>query len=90
MEPQNIGLQVFHTLWTAVITVAGGVVAFFTKRLIDEVDQKADRSELMDLKEALKSFLDRQDRQHVANTDRLDKILFTLSDRRDRRSSDSR
>lgn len=81
-------LQTIHTFWTATITVGVAIVAFFTKRLINEVDKKADKSELNDLKEVVSDFLERQDRQHAANTGRLDQILLTLSERRDRRQED--
>lgn len=73
--------QIVHTLWTAAITVGGAIVAFFTKRLIDDVDQKADKSELTELKQTFKEFLERQDRQHQGNTDRLDKIIMELGNR---------
>jgi hypothetical protein len=85
-DPQ--GFQTIHTLWTAAITVGGGIVAFFTKRLVDDVDQKADRYEVDELKKDIKAFLERQDDQHRANTTRLDQILLTLSERRDRRTTD--
>jgi hypothetical protein len=88
-DPQN-GLQAIHTIWTGVITVAGGIVAFFTKRLIDTVDQKADKSEVDELKASIRDMLDRQDSQHASNTSRLDHILLTLSDGRNRRAGDRR
>lgn len=81
MEDPQTGLQVVHTLWTAAITVAGGIVAFFTKRLVDDVAQKADKSEITEIKEAIRDFLARQDRQHQVNTDRLDKIIMELGGR---------
>lgn len=81
-DPQNT-FQSVHTLWTAVITVAGGIVAFFTKRLVDEVDLKADKVDVDALKEDLHQMLVRQDAQHRGNTDRLDMIIMELG-RRDR------
>jgi hypothetical protein len=75
-------VQIFHTVWTAVITVAGGIVAFFTKRLIDEVDKKADQCDVDDLKEDFKTILARQDQQHRDNTARLDSIIMQLGNRR--------
>lgn len=81
MEDPQTGLQLVHTLWTAAITVAGGIVAFFTKRLVDDVAQKADKSEISDLKTTIRDFLERQDRQHQGNTDRLDKIIMELGSR---------
>lgn len=72
-------------------------MAFFTKRLIDDVDQKADKSDvdrvvgqvgqkadqcdLDELKRDIKGFLERQDRQHESNTERLDKIIMELGNR---------
>lgn len=72
------GFTVFHTLWTAAITVAGAVVAFFTKRLIDQVDAKADQCDVDDLKEDFRSLLVRQDQHHKDNTERLDMIILEL------------
>jgi hypothetical protein len=88
-DPQS-GFQVVHTIWTAAITVAGGIVAFFTKRLVDTVDQKADKSEVDDLKVTIRDLMEQQRRQHEGNTARLDHILLTLSDGRNRRASDRR
>lgn len=79
-DPQN-GFQVLHTLWTAIITVAGGIVAFFTKRLVDEVDKKADQYEVDELKQEVRDFIQRQDVQHASNTQRLDRILIELNRR---------
>lgn len=70
--------QIFHSLWTGVITVAGGIVAFFTKRLVDQVDQKADQSEVDDLKLDLKTFIAQQQLQHQGNTARLDQVITLL------------
>jgi len=69
------GFETIHTLWTAVITVAGGIVAFFTKRLVDEVDKKAERVDVEKLEKGIAMLLDRQDRQHESNTRRLDNIM---------------
>lgn len=79
-DPQN-GFQIIHTLWTAIITVAGGIVAFFTKRLVDEVDKKADQYEVDELKQEVRDFVARQDLQHASNTRRLDQIIMELSRR---------
>jgi hypothetical protein len=76
-DPQS-GIQLFHTWWSAVITVAGAIVAFFTKRLVDEIDEKADRCDVADLRQDIRDFLDRQERQHESNTKRLDQIIMEL------------
>lgn len=83
------GFTVFHTLWTAAITVAGAIVAFFTKRLVDQVDSKADQSDVDDLKQNMRDFLSReererirQDSQHAQNTLRLDTIILELANRK--------
>jgi hypothetical protein len=78
--PQS-GFEVAHTLWTGVITIGGLIVAFFTKRTVDSIDTKADKCDVEDLKEDLKTFLARSDRQHESNTQRLDKIIMELRGR---------
>jgi hypothetical protein len=70
--------QIAHTIWTAVITIAGAIVAFFTKRLIDEVDKKADGRDVAEMKQDLRDLLARQDQQHRDNTSRLDTIIMGL------------
>jgi hypothetical protein len=81
MEDPQSGFQIFHTTWTAVITVAGGIVAFFTKRLVDQVDQKADKSDVTDLKQDIREFMQAQAEQHKSNTGRLDQIIMELGRR---------
>jgi hypothetical protein len=76
-DPQN-GFQAIHIAWNALITVAGAIVAFFTKRLIDEVDKKADQCDVDELKEDFKTLMVRQDEQHRSNTERLDRIIMEL------------
>jgi len=76
-DPQT-SFQIFHTTWTAVITVAGAIVAFFTKRLVDQVDGKADKCDVEELREMHRDLLLRQDQQHRDNTQRLDKIIMEL------------
>jgi hypothetical protein len=78
MEDPQSGFQIVHTAWTGIITVAGGIVAFFTKRLFDQVDAKADKCDVEDLKQDIKDFITRQDGQHQANTERLDRIIMEL------------
>jgi hypothetical protein len=82
-DPQGASwtVQVIHTAWTAIITVAGGVVAFFTKRLVDQVDAKADKCDLDDLNTRFERALERQADQHRDNTVRLDKIILELGRR---------
>lgn len=81
-DPSN-DFQLIHTVWTAVITVAGAIVAFFTKRLVDTVDQKAEKVDVDEMKVTLREFLVRQDKHHETNTARLDQIIMELG-RRDR------
>lgn len=71
-------VQLFHTIWTGLITVAGAIVAFFTKRLVDQVDAKADKCDLDDLNTRFEKLLERQDNQHRDNTQRLDRIILAL------------
>lgn len=71
----------FHALWTGAITVGGAIVAFFTKRLVDQVDAKADKCDVDDLKDAMKILFARQDDQHRQNTERLDTIILELGRR---------
>jgi len=65
-------------------------VAFFTKRLVDKVDQKADKSDIEDVKLTIRDFLERNANQHESNTRRLDQILMTLSDRQSRQNRQDR
>jgi hypothetical protein len=81
VEDPQTGFQIFHTTWTAVITVAGAIVAFFTKRTLDTLDAKADKCDVDDLNTRFEKFLERQDRQHTSNTERLDKIILELGGR---------
>jgi hypothetical protein len=76
-DPQS-GFQIAHTVWTGTITVAGAIVAFFTKRLFDQVDAKADKCDVDDLKKDIKDFIERQDRNHESNTKRLDQIILHI------------
>lgn len=82
--------QIIHTIWTGAITVAGGIVAFFTKRLVDHIDDKADKEDVNDLKVDIQNLIERQDRHHEGNVERLDKIIMELGgrdrNRRDRQS----
>lgn len=93
-EPVN-DLNALHILWTTAITIAGAIVAFFTKRLVDEVDSKADKteitavrrdledkadaSEISSLKEDVKALFARQDAHHASSVQRLDQVLMLLS-----------
>ena len=81
MDAPQSGFEVAHTLWTGVITVAGAIVAFFTKRTLDQIDSKADKCDMDELKQDLKDLLSRNDRQHESNTQRLDKIIMELRGR---------
>lgn len=85
MADPNNDFQIVHTLWTALITVGGLIVAFFTKRLVDQVDKKADQNVVNELKEDIKAILARQDVQHArqdvqhaSNSARLDQIIMEL------------
>ena len=82
-DPQGASqaVQTIHTIWTAVITVAGGIVAFFTKRLVDQVDAKADKCDVDDLNTRFEKLLARQDDQHRDNSRRLDAIILALGAR---------
>jgi hypothetical protein len=80
-EPTPSDFQIAHTIWTATITVGGAIVAFFTKRLVDTVDQKADLADVQDLKNTLRDYIERQERQHDGTTRRLDQIIFELGQR---------
>jgi hypothetical protein len=78
VEDPQTGFQVFHTTWTAIITVAGAIVAFFTKRTFAQLDAKADKCDVDDLKRDIKDFIERQDRNHESNTKRLDQIILHI------------
>lgn len=72
------GITTFHTLWTAAITAAGGIVVFFTKRTFDRLDAKADRCDVDNLKRDIKDFIESQNDRHESNTQRLDQIIMTM------------
>lgn len=76
-DPQS-DLTVLHTIWLAATTIGGAIVAFFTKRLVDQVDTKADQADVDALRNDFQQMLARQDRQHQGNTDRLDRIIMEL------------
>ena len=66
-------------IWLTLITVLGAIVTFFTRRVIEEVDHKANKDELDELKADFKAMLISQTAQHNANTVRLDQILLELT-----------
>lgn len=93
MDDPSTGFWSVTHVWLSVTTLAGAVVAFFTKRLVDEVDSKADKEALNELKTDFKTWLARQDQRdreaaqreearHQANTQRLDSIFTAIADRR--------
>lgn len=84
-DPTNSLADIVHMFWTAAITVAGAVVAFFTKRLVDEVDKKADQATVDEIKKDIDALFARQDKQHESNTLRLDQIIIRLGGGRDDR-----
>lgn len=80
-DPSNM-----HTLWNGVLSAVAGIMAFFTLRLVKDVDEKADETSVkmrfeahaqrLDAQgDALHTLLERQDKQHSDNTARLDQIL---------------
>jgi hypothetical protein len=56
-------------------------VAFFTKRTIDEIDKKADKEDMDELKTDFRAFMQAQEQRHQQNSSRLDTIISTLGRR---------
>jgi hypothetical protein len=93
MDDPSTGVWSLTHVWLGATTIAGTIVAFFTKRLVDTVDGKADQKEVDELKTDFKTWLARQDQRdrdaaqreearHQANTQRLDSIFTAIADRR--------
>lgn len=74
-----------HTIWSGVLSFAGVVLAFTTNRLYKDVDGKADKEATKQRFEAqekaISDLFDRQDEQHKANTERLDRIYSAIASR---------
>lgn len=92
MNDDNI-VHLIHTVWSAALTVFGGIVVWNWNRLVKEVDSKADKSEVTQLREDLQNRWDQQDklnrsrdeqqeRQHRENRSRLDTVLTMLANGR--------
>lgn len=74
--------DVIHIAVGTLLTVLG----FFVMRLIKQLDDKADKSIVDEVKEAIRSLdekldkiSDTQQKRHDANTNRLDNILFKIN-----------
>lgn len=83
IEPSQESADALQLVWRSAITIGGAVVAFFVKRLIDEVDKKADKSEIEEMRQTMNNFMERQENYHQTNTARLDTIIMELG-RKDR------
>ena len=81
MDDPSTGVWSFTHVWLGVTTIAGTIVAFFTKRLVDTVDGKAEKTDLEKLENRFEQLLAAQTAQHTANTTRLDQILIELTRR---------
>jgi hypothetical protein len=75
MDDPQTTIQVTHTVWETLNSLGGLIVAYFVKRVIDQVDKKADKGDLEDLKTDFREWMKQQGEQHRANTARLDTII---------------
>lgn len=71
-----------NTIWSAILTLLGGLIVMFVKRTADTVKEKVDRSELLNLRNEIRDWKENQERQHAENRARLDQILMNLGIRR--------
>jgi hypothetical protein len=82
MDDPQTTIAAAHTVWDTLITVGGLIVAFFTKRVVDSVDKKADQCDVDELKQDFKDWMKAQAEQHNANSRRLDTIIDRVSGNR--------
>lgn len=82
--------QVLHGIWTTILTGFGLLLMWNGRRLVNQVDGKAEKKDLDDHKESvdkrfeamqneLHRMIDAQGKQHEQNSGRLDTILLELS-----------
>ena len=71
-------IHTVHSIWSAVLTLLGGIGTMFIKNLRDELKQKVDRTEVEQLRSDLSEWKSAQEEQHKENRERLDRILLSL------------
>jgi hypothetical protein len=87
----------FHGAWSALISLFLGLIIWNAKRAIKELDQKADKEDLLDhkadvqrrfgeMQDSMKELLKNQADQHRDNTTRLDAILKEVYRRGDQKT----
>jgi hypothetical protein len=77
-------IHLFHTVWSGVLTVFGGLIVWNWKRLVDQVDGKVDKTEVETLRKELRDRWVAQDSMHQENRTRLDAIYQLLARKRGR------
>lgn len=78
MDDPSTGFWSVSHIWLSIITVLGVIVTFFTKRVIDELDSKADQKDVDRMSADMRVLVSNQTAQHAANTQRLDDIYRLL------------
>lgn len=79
-------LQSIQGAWSVIVTMLGALIFWNGRRLVKQLDEKANQKDFEDHKTAVESdfkamqdtinrIVDNQQKQHNSNTERLDKIL---------------
>jgi hypothetical protein len=86
MDEPDSTIHTLHTLWSLILSAAGALLMFFLNRTIKQLDGKAEKSEVAEVKDDIKNINDKLDKisdtqaqRHEANTRRLDNILFKIN-----------
>lgn len=65
-------------VWSSLLSVLGVLIMWNWTRMAKQVDDKADKSEVAQLRSDLAARWLQQDKMHAANTRRLDMIILRL------------
>ena len=71
--------QIFHSIWSAVLTLLGGLILWNLKSMKSDIDSKAQKDEVSQLREDIADWKKEQWDMHRDNTRRLDKVLDHLA-----------
>jgi hypothetical protein len=72
-------IHTIHTIWSAILSgmfaILAGIVGMFGRRLLGELDRKADKDDVDQLRNDFQASMESQERMHRENRLRLDRIL---------------
>lgn len=85
LPDSDVAIHWFHTIWSGILTFVGGLVVWNWNRLNKQIDEKASKSEVQQLRDELKERWRAQDQMHSENRRRLDQIIIGVSRLRGRR-----